>query len=141
MPRYEARRTLPAPVEDVWAVLEEPARWPEWWPGLVGAEPTVRRALAPGALWQLEGTERPSFTRRPQLGGTLLFLEVVPLRRVTFQMTGERAEVELDLEPVEENAQTATRLAVEAPRFGGIGRAFPSQALAGLATLVRPAAE
>ena len=141
MPLYEARRTLPAPVEDVWAVLADPARWPEWFPGLVGAEPTVRRALAPGALWQLEGTERPSFRHRPQLGGTLLFLDVVPLRRVTFQMTGERAEVELALERVEEDEQTAARLAVETPRFGGIGRAFPSEALAGLAALVRPAAE
>jgi hypothetical protein len=125
----------------VWAVLAEPARWPEWCPGLVGAEPTVRRALAPGALWQLEGTDRPSFLRRPQLGGTLLFLEVVPLQRVTFQMTGEQAEVELDLERVEEDEQTEARLAVEAPRFGGLGRSFPSQALAGLAALVRPAAD
>jgi uncharacterized protein YndB with AHSA1/START domain len=141
LPRYEARRTLPAPVEDVWAVLADPARWPEWWPGLVGAAPTVRRALAPGALWQLEGTDRPSFLRRPQLGGTLLFLEVVPLQRVVFQMTGERAEVELDLERVEEDEQTAARLAVEAPRFGGVARTFPSQALAGLASLVRPAAD
>ena len=68
MPRYEARRTLPAPVEEVWAVLADPARWPEWWPGLVGAESSVRRALAPGAHWQLQGTERPSFRRRAQLG-------------------------------------------------------------------------
>ena len=30
MPRYEARRTLPAPVEEVWAVLADPVRWPEW---------------------------------------------------------------------------------------------------------------
>jgi uncharacterized protein YndB with AHSA1/START domain len=137
LPRYEARRVLPAPVEDVWAVLAEPARWSEWWPGLVRAEPTVRHALAPGALWQLEGTEKPSFRRRPQLGGTLLFLEVVPLQRVAFQMTGEHAEVELDLAPVEDNETQAT-LAVEAPRFGGIGRTVPSQALAGLAALVRP---
>jgi hypothetical protein len=122
-------------------VLAEPARWPEWWPGLVRVDPSVRRALAPGALWQLEGTERPSFRRSPQLGGTLLFLEVVPLRRVAFQLTGERAEVELDLEPVEEDEQTAAILAVEAPRFGGLGRAFPSQALAKLADLVRPVPE
>ena len=138
MPRYEARRTLPASVEDVWALLAEPARWPEWWPGLVGAEPTVRRALAPGAHWQLEGTERPSFRRRPQLGGSLLVLEVVPLRRVAFQLTGEHAEAELDLVPVEAGETQAT-LAVEAPRFGGIGRTVPSQALAGLAALVRKA--
>ena len=141
MPRYEARRVLPATVEDVWAVLAEPARWPEWWPGLVRADPSVRRALAPGALWQLEGSERPSFRRRPQLGGTLLFLEVVPLRRVAFQLTGEHAEVALDLEPVEQDEQTAAVLAIEAPRFGGLGRTFPSEALAGLADLVRPAGE
>ena len=140
MPRYEARRTLPAPVEDVWAVLEDPQRWPEWWPGLVGATSSVRRALAPGAHWQLEGTERPSFRRRPQLGGSLLFLEVVPLKRLAFQLTGEYAEVELDLERVEDN-ETQAALAVEAPRFGGMGRSIPSEALAGLAALVRPLAE
>jgi len=140
LPRYEARRTLPASVEDVWAVLADPARWPEWWPGLVGADPSVRRALAPGAHWQLEGTERPSFRRRPQLGGSLLVLEVAPLRRVAFQLTGEHAEVELDLVPVEV-AETQATLAVEAPRFGGMGRNVPSQALAGLAALVRKAPE
>ena len=138
MPRYEARRTLPAPVEDVWTVLEDPARWPEWWPGLVGVQSSVRRALAPGAHWHLEGTERPSFRRRPQLGGSLLFLEVVPLSRITFQLTGEHAEVELHLQPVEDGETQAT-LAVETPRFGGLGRTAPSQALAGLAALVRPA--
>jgi uncharacterized protein YndB with AHSA1/START domain len=140
LPRYEARRTLPAPVEDVWAVLAEPARWPEWWPGLVDVAPTVRRALAPGAHWQLEGTGRPSFRRRPQLGGALLILDVVPLRRVAFQLTGEHADVELDLVPVEDGETQAT-LAVEAPRFGGMGRTLPSQALSRLADLVRPAAE
>ncbi len=138
MPRYEARRTLAAPVEDVWAVLVEPARWPEWWPGLVEAAPTVRRALAPGAHWQLEGTGRPSFRRRPQLGGGLLILEVVPLRRIAFQLTGEHAEVELDLAPAEDGETQAT-LAVEGPRFGGMGRTLPSQALSRLAGLVRPA--
>ncbi|HEY3577882.1 MAG TPA: SRPBCC family protein [Gaiellaceae bacterium] len=136
MPRYEARRTLPASVEDVWTVLENPARWPEWWPGLVGVQSSVRRALAPGAHWHLEGTERPSFRRRPQLGGSLLFLEVVPLRRIAFQLSGEHADVELDLQPVEDGETQAT-LAVETPRFGGLGRTAPSQALAGLAALVR----
>ena len=140
MPRYEARRTLPAPVEDVWEVLADAARWSEWWPGLVEATPSVRRALAPGAHWQLEGTERPSFRRRPQLGGSLLVLEVVPLRRLAFQLTGEHAEVELDLTPVEAG-ETQAMLAIEAPRFGGMGRSVPSEALAGLAALVRPPAE
>jgi hypothetical protein len=117
-------------------VLDDPARWPEWWPGLVGAQPSVRNALAPGAHWQLEGTERPSFRRRPQLGGSLLVLEVVPLSHLAFQLSGEHAEVELDLQPVEDGETQAT-LAVEAPRFGGMGRTVPSQALAALAGLVR----
>lgn len=140
MPRYEARRTLAAPVDEVWAVLADPARWPEWWPGLVGASPTVRRALAPGAHWQLEGSDRGGFGKRPQLGGSLLFLEVVPLKRVAFQLSGERADVELDLVPVEDG-QTQATLGIEAPRFGGMGRTVPSQALAKLAALVRPPAE
>jgi uncharacterized protein YndB with AHSA1/START domain len=137
LPRYAARRVLPATVDEVWAALAEPERWSEWWPGLLGVEPTVRRALAPGALWQLEGTDRPSLFRRPQLGGTLLVLEVVPLERVVFQLSGERADVELDLEPVEDD-QTQATLVVDAPRFGGIRRTFPSQALSKLAGLVRP---
>ena len=118
-------------------MLADPARWPEWWPGLVEADPSVRRALAPGAHWKLEGTNRASFRRRPQLGGSLIFLAVVPLERIAFQLTGEHAEVELDLEPVEDG-ETQARLAIEVPRFGGMGRTFPSQALAGLAALVRP---
>jgi uncharacterized protein YndB with AHSA1/START domain len=140
LPRYEARRTLPAPVEEVWDVLADVARWPEWWPGLVGAEPSVRNALAPGAHWQLEGTDRPSLLRRPQLGGSLLVLEVVPLERISFQLSGEHAEVELDLQPVEDGETQAT-LAVDAPRFGGMGRTVPSQALAKLAALVRKPAQ
>ena len=65
---------------------------------------------------------------------------MVPLQRVVFQLSSERTEVELDLEPVEDD-ETQARLAVEAPRFGGLGRTFPSQALSRLAALVRPAPE
>ncbi|HEY2311709.1 MAG TPA: SRPBCC family protein [Gaiellaceae bacterium] len=140
MPRYAASRTLPAPVDDVWAVLAEPERWPEWWPGLVGARPTVRRALAPGSHWHLEGSDRSGFGKRPQLGGSLIFLEVVPFKRIAFQLSGERADVELDLVEVEDR-QTQATLGIEAPRFGGMGRTMPSQALARLAALVRPPAE
>jgi uncharacterized protein YndB with AHSA1/START domain len=124
----------------VWAVLADPAQWPEWWPGLVGAQPTVRRAFAPGAHWHLEGSDRGGFGKRPQLGGSLLFLEVVPLKRIAFQLSGERADVELDLVAVED-VQTQATLGIEAPRFGGMGRTVPSQALAKLAALVRPPVE
>lgn len=138
MPRFAAERALPAPVETVWAVLAEPARWAEWWPDLATAEPTVRKALAPGALWQIEGTNRPSMFRRPLTGGSLLILDVVPLRRVAFQLPGDRVEVELELEPADGDGETVARLALDAPRFAGVRRTTPSDALAKLAGLVRP---
>jgi hypothetical protein len=123
----------------VWAVLADPARWTEWWPGLEIVESTVRRALAPGALWQIEGAGKPSVLRRPQVSGdSLLVLEVVPLRRVAFQLTSDRIDVELDLEPAEGDAETVARLGVEAPWFGGVRRTIASEALAKLAALVRP---
>ena len=96
--------------------------------------------MPPARTGSSRARNEPSFRRRAQLGGSLLFLEVVPLERISFQLTGEHAEVELDLAPVEAGETQAT-LAVEAPRFGGIGRTVPSQALAGLAALVRQAPE
>ncbi|HJQ75168.1 MAG TPA: SRPBCC family protein [Gaiellaceae bacterium] len=136
-----ASRVLPGTVEEVWAVLDDAERFGEWWPGVERVEPTVRRAVAPGALWQVEGTNRASLLRRgPQLSGTLLVLEVAPQRRLAFQLTEARVAAELELEPAEDE-QTAATLEVEAPRFAGVGRAFPSLALAQLASLVRPPAE
>jgi uncharacterized protein YndB with AHSA1/START domain len=122
----------------VWAVLAEPDRFADWWPGIGSVEPTVRRALAPGALWHLEGSTStgPSIRRRPQMAGDLLVLEVEPRARLTFQLVAERIDVELRLEPTEDD-EAAAALAVEAPRFIGVGRLFPSQALARLAALVR----
>ncbi len=140
MPRYAASRTLAAPVEQVWAVLADPARFRDWWPRVERAESTVRRALAPGALWQVEGSNRPSIFRQPELTGSLLVLEVVPLQRVVFQLSGERMDVELGLRPVEDSLTEAT-LVVEASRLSGVRRPFPSQALARLAALVRTEAE
>ena len=139
MPRYAADRVLLASLADVWAFLAEPYNLADWFPGVSGVEPD-RRGLAPGARWKVIGPNEPSYFRRPQLGGSLLVLEVVPLRHVSFQLTSEHAEVGLDLEPVEDGETQAT-LAVEAPRFGGMGRDVPSQALAGLAALVRQPAE
>jgi uncharacterized protein YndB with AHSA1/START domain len=141
LPRYAARRILPAPVATVWDVLAEPARWVEWWPDLVMAESTVRKALAPGALWRIEGANRPSLFRRSLGGGSLLVLDVVPLQRVAFQLSEDRIDVELELEPTAGDDETAAKLAVEAPRLAGIRRTMASDALAKLAALVRPPAE
>jgi len=141
LPRYAAKRVLPATVDDVWAVLAEPERLPDWWPGIAAVEPTVRRGLAPGALWRVEGgrSGRVSFRRQPAVGGNLLVLEVVARQRVAFQLMSERIDVELELAPHEDGTEAV--LFVEAPRFSGIRRDSPSQALGRLAALVRPPAE
>jgi hypothetical protein len=69
--------------------------------------------------------------------GNLLVIEVEQHSRVIFQLLAERIDVELRLAPTEDD-QAAATLVVEAPRFIGIGRPFPSEALARLAGLVRP---
>jgi hypothetical protein len=118
-------------------VLAAVERFADWWPGIDRVESTVRRAVTPGALWQVEGPNRESLLRRrPQLSGTLLVLDVVPQRRLAFQLSESRIDAALDLEPAEDR-QTAATLSVDAPRFSGLSRTFPSEALARLAALVR----
>jgi uncharacterized protein YndB with AHSA1/START domain len=140
LPRYAARRVLPATVEDVWAVLADPARFPEWWPG-VEAVDAGRRGLVPGGLWRISGGggDRMSIRPRPQMVGQLLVIEAVPQSRVVFQLMAEQIDVELELAQNEDD-QAAATLIVDAPRFRGVGRGFPSEVLAKIAGLVRPAA-
>ena len=138
MPRYAASRVLPATVDEVWAVLAEAEHFPAWWPGVDRVEPSVRRAVAPGALWKIEGRNQMSLLRRsPQLSGTLLVFDVVPQSRLVFQLTDARIDAELELAATEDD-QTAATLTVEAPRFSGVGRSFTSEVLARRAALVRP---
>ncbi|MBX5474897.1 MAG: SRPBCC family protein [Thermoleophilia bacterium] len=139
MPRYAATRTLLAPLEDVWAFLADPYRLADWWPGVAGVQPD-RRGLAPGARWQVIGPNQPSYFRRPQMTGTLLVLDVVPMRRIAFQLSGDRIDAELELEP-EAADRTRATLAVEVPWLIGARRSFPHRALAGLHALVQTAAE
>ncbi len=121
-------------------MLAEPERLADWWPGVGTVEPTVRRALAPGALWRVEGggSSRVSFRRQPVVGGNLLVLEVVPRQRIAFRLMSARIDAVLELAPHDDG--TEATLTVEAPRFSGVRRDFPSQALARLAMLLRPAA-
>jgi uncharacterized protein YndB with AHSA1/START domain len=124
----------------VWTVLAEPERFAEWWPGVEAVDPG-RRGLVPGGLWRIDGGRaKASFRRKPEMSGNLLLIEVVPRSKVVFQLMAEGVWVELELEPNEDGDAAAT-LVVEAPRFSGVGRAFPSETLAQLAALVRPPAE
>ena len=139
MSRYAASRVLLAPLDDVWAFLAEPYNLADWWPGVSGVEPD-RRGMAPGARWKVIGPNRPSLFRRPQATGMLLVLDVVPGRRLAFQLTGDHLDAEIELRPVEGNETEAT-LVVEVPPFSGLRRSFPTKALSRLYSLVRTGEE
>jgi uncharacterized protein YndB with AHSA1/START domain len=138
LPRFAAERTLLAPLEDVWTFVAEPFNLPDWFPGVSGVQPD-RRGLAPGARWEVLGPDRPSFLKKPDASGKLLVLEVVPMRRLAFQLTGQHLDAELDLADVE-GRQTQATLVVDAP-FLTVRRAFPHQALARLYDLVQTGVE
>lgn len=146
MPRYAAARTLLAPVEDVWAFVAEPYQLADWWPGVGGVQPD-RRGLAPGARWQVQGTsfrvtQAPiglGMFRRPGLTGTLVVTDVVPGRRLAFQFTRDRVDVELELES-EGPERTRATVAVEAA-WSSVPRSIAREALRRLYDLVQTGAE
>jgi uncharacterized protein YndB with AHSA1/START domain len=120
-------RELLAPLDDVWAFVAEPHNFPNWWPRVGGVHPD-RLGLVPGARWQVQGDAKPSLLRRPEAVGQLVVLAVEPGRRFGFQLTGDRLEVELTLEPARENRTRAT-LRVQGPWLVGLSRALPREAL------------
>jgi len=137
LPRYAAERVLFAPLEDVWTFLAEPFNLSDWWPTISGVEPD-RRGLAPGARWKVVAPSEPSLFRRPQASGTLLVLDVVPMRRIAFQLPAERVDVELELEPVDES-RTKAVLTVEGSWL--MRGSFPRRALDRLQSLLRTGEE
>ena len=138
MPTVRASRELLAPIEDVWEFVSEPHNLPNWWPRVGGVHPD-RRGLAPGARWQVTGENKPSFLRRPEAVGYLMVLAVEPRQRIAFQLTGDRLEVELTLEPAAQRRTKAT-IRVEGPWLVGLSRALPRQALHRLYSLVQTGA-
>jgi uncharacterized protein YndB with AHSA1/START domain len=139
MPTVAASRELLASREDVWAFLAQPERFADWWPDIGVVQPD-RRGLAPGARWQIRGRERPRLVRRPEASGVMLILEVEPPRRLTWQLTGDRIDVELELEETAPERTRAT-LAISAPWLTGLRRSFAVRALGRLHALCQTGAE
>jgi len=135
LPRFAADRVLLAPIDDVWRFLAEPYNLGDWWPGIAGVEPD-RRGLAPGARWKVVGDDQPTYFRRPQATGTLLVLDVAPMERLAFQLTGDRIDADLTLRALDER-RTEVTLVVEGPWLIGLRRRFPAQALERLHALLR----
>jgi uncharacterized protein YndB with AHSA1/START domain len=139
MPRYAADRVLLAPLEDVWAFLAEPYNLGDWWPGVAGVEPD-RRGLAPGARWKVVGPSEPSYFRKPETTGALLVLDVVPMRRIAFQLTSDRIDVEIEVRPLDER-RTEASVVVDGPWLVGLRRSLPRRALERLHALLRTGEE
>jgi uncharacterized protein YndB with AHSA1/START domain len=139
MPKVAAHRELLASRDDVWAFLAEPAYLADWWPGIAGVRPD-RRGLAPSARWQIRTGNRPSLLRRPDASGAMLILEVEKPRRLAWQLTADRVDVELTLEPAGEDRTHAT-LVIEGPWLVGLSRTLPRKALSRLHALCQTAAE
>jgi hypothetical protein len=139
VPRVEAELELVAPREDVWAVISEPHRLRDWWPGITGLQPD-RLGFAAGARWRVVGDNRPSFFRRPNMTGTLLVTGVEDQARFAFHLTGERIDAELLLRdgPPE---RTLARLTVNGPALIGLRRSLPRRALDRLYALCQTAAD
>ena len=138
MPRYAAERTLLAPLEDVWAFVAEPYHLPDWWPGVSGVEPD-RRGLAPGARWKVLGPDRPTLLRKPDAAGMLIVLDVVPMRRVAFQLVEQHVDAELELRP-DGSDRTVATLVIDAP-FLSLRATAPKNALRRLYELVQTGAD
>jgi uncharacterized protein YndB with AHSA1/START domain len=141
MPVYSAARELLAPRGDVWGFLAEPNHLSDWWPGIKGVEPD-RRGLAPGARWNIHGLGRPTYVvgRRPDVAGTLIFLDVRPPEFASWQFIQARIDVELQLAEAAPN-RTRAHLTVSAPFLAGLRRSLPHKALTRLYALCQTAAE
>lgn len=141
MPVYSAARELLAPREDVWAFLAEPNHLSDWWPGINGVQPD-RRGLAPGARWRIQGLGRPTYVvgRRPDVAGTLIFLDVRPPEFAAWQFVQARLDVELRLTEAAAN-RTRAELTIGVPLLAGLRRSLPHKVLTRLYALCQTGAE
>jgi len=141
MPAYSAARDLLAPRQDVWGFLAEPNHLSDWWPGINGVQPD-RRGLAAGARWRIQGLGRPTYVvgRRPDVAGTLIFLDVRPPEFAAWQFVQARLDVELRLTDAAPD-RTRAELTVSAPLLAGLRRSLPHKALTRLFALCQTAAE
>lgn len=136
--RSVAERTLLAPPADVWAVLAEPHRLPDWWPGMKAVEPD-RRRLATGARWRVHGSS-PGYLRRPLADDTLVLNRVEECRLVDFVLVRDRLAAALELEPAP-SERTHARLTLTARWLLGPRGTIARTALLGLHALCQTSAD
>jgi uncharacterized protein YndB with AHSA1/START domain len=139
--RVEASRELLATRADVWAFLAEPYHLADWWPNISTVRPD-RRGLAPGARWEVVGSNKPTMFRKPYATGLALVKVVELHERVVWTLTVERLDVEVRLQQTAPDRTTVT-VAVEGgwrPEGFGRPRALPRAAVDRLHDLLQTAA-
>jgi hypothetical protein len=89
----------------------------------------------------VRGLGRPTYVagRRPDVSGTIVFLDVRPLELVAWQFVNGRIDVELRLKATEPD-RTRAELTVSAPLLGGLRRSLPHKALTRLHALCQTGA-
>ena len=78
--------------------------------------------------------------RRPDVAGTLIFLDVRPPEFAAWQFVQARLDVVLRLTEAAAN-RTRAELTISAPLFAGLRRSLPHKALTRLYTLCQTGAE
>jgi len=136
LPRYAAERELLAPLGDVWSFVAEPYHLSDWWPGITGVEPD-RRGMAPGARWKVQG---PGYLKKADTPALLVVREVVPMERVSFELTRSRTLVEVELRAAGAG-RTRAEVAVSGRFLFGPRSTLAKDALRRLYDLVQTAAE
>jgi uncharacterized protein YndB with AHSA1/START domain len=141
MATFAATQDLLASRKEVWGFIAEPYHLADWWPGISGVQPD-RRGLAPGARWQIRGLGRPTYVvgRRPDVSGTLVFLDVRPPELVAWQFVNTRVDVELRLTETGPD-RTRAQLTVDAPFLSGVRRPQLHRALSRLHALCQTGAQ
>ena len=138
MPRAVSRRELIAPPHDVWAFLAEPHHLSDWWPNLAAVQPD-RRGLQPQARWRVRRGTQPGLLRKPAAEEVVVIRAVETGRRLAWQFTAERLDVEIELEASGHDHTVAT-LTVQGPFLLGFRRSLPRTALDRLHSLIQTAA-
>jgi hypothetical protein len=133
MPHASASRLLLAPRDDVWALIAEPRRFADWWPGVVAVEPG-RSGLVEGARWDVRARDSPSLFRRTTSSGKLFVRGVRSPERFAWTLTSDHLDAELRLEEKGFDRTNAT-LVIEAPWVYGFASALPRRALTRLYAL------
>ena len=110
MPQFDDAAISPAPVEEVWKLLYDPSRFPEWWQGMHTVEPRAHEGRGDYTMF-LDG--HPDFPMPQELRSNLsgrsvtvscLVSDISFAWRLTPLQDGDGTEVSVHVEVPEQEA-------------------------------------